>query len=72
MTIYRQRNKFNDTMALHCPVAITPLNFYTWNSLLANSTFEDANWVLKGIKLGFPLGTGEGALKSAKKTASLL
>ena len=54
-------------MELHCPVAITPLNFYTWNLLLANSAFEDANWVLKGIKFGFPLGTGDGALKSAKR-----
>lgn len=52
---------------LHCPVAITPLNFYMWNLLLANSTFEDADWVLKGIQFGFSLGIGHGALKTAKR-----
>ena len=68
LSIGRQTNLlFNDIMELHCPLAITPFNFYTWNLLLADSIFEDANQVLKGMKLGFPLATGDGALKSAKR-----
>ena len=49
------------------PLAISPLNYYFWNLLLSNYDYQDKQWLLRGLRFGFDIGTSDGVLKSATR-----
>ena len=55
------------TIFLPKPVAITPLNFYIWNMMLSNTSYDDSLWLLQGLRFGFDIGLKNPSLKSASR-----
>ena len=47
--------------------SISPLNLDCWRTLLLESEYEDASYILNGISYGFSLGIIDGSIASAKR-----
>ncbi len=53
------------TIFLLKPVTVTPLNFYIWNMMLSNTSYDDSEWLLQGLRFGLDIGLKNPSLKSA-------
>ena len=43
------------------------MKFSVWKTYLESITHDDADWVLDGLQVGFPLGINPGETRSAKR-----